>query len=66
MQRSTVPPPPAPPGADAGRVSGAQTGSVDGAAGRLMSVNVGLPQDVAWQGRTVHTGVWPQMSRSRW
>src|SRR3954462_15881782 len=23
-----------------------------------MSVNVGLPQDVAWQGRTVHTGVW--------
>ncbi|RAG87280.1 sulfurase [Streptacidiphilus pinicola] len=24
----------------------------------LVSVNVGLPQDVAWQGRTVHTGVW--------
>lgn len=23
-----------------------------------MSVNVGLPRDVAWQGRTVHTGVW--------
>jgi MOSC domain-containing protein YiiM len=58
MQRSTVPPTPAPPGADAGRVSGAQTGSLDGAAGRLMSVNVGLPRDVAWQGRTVHTGVW--------
>jgi ferredoxin-NADP reductase/MOSC domain-containing protein YiiM len=58
MQRSTVLPPPAPPGADAGRVSGAQTGSVDRAAGRLMSVNVGLPRDVAWQGRTVHTGVW--------
>ena len=24
----------------------------------LESVNVGLPKDVAWQGRTVHTGVW--------
>ncbi|MEU6252433.1 MOSC and FAD-binding oxidoreductase domain-containing protein [Streptomyces sp. NPDC047043] len=24
----------------------------------LLSVNVGLPKDVAWQGRTVHTGVW--------
>jgi ferredoxin-NADP reductase/MOSC domain-containing protein YiiM len=25
---------------------------------RLLSVNVGLPRDVAWRGRTVHTGVW--------
>ena len=25
---------------------------------RLLSVNVGLPQDIAWQGRTVHTAVW--------
>ncbi|MFF4249691.1 MOSC domain-containing protein [Streptomyces sp. NPDC001663] len=24
----------------------------------LLSVNIGLPKDVAWQGRTVHTGVW--------
>lgn len=24
----------------------------------LVSVNVGLPKDVSWQGRTVHTGVW--------
>jgi ferredoxin-NADP reductase/MOSC domain-containing protein YiiM len=24
----------------------------------LISMNVGLPKDVAWQGRTVHTGVW--------
>jgi ferredoxin-NADP reductase/MOSC domain-containing protein YiiM/ferredoxin len=37
--------------------------------GALLSVNVGLPQDVAWQGRTVHTAVWkkpatgPQMVR---
>ncbi len=26
--------------------------------GRLVSVNVGLPRDVEWRGRTVHTGVW--------
>jgi ferredoxin-NADP reductase/MOSC domain-containing protein YiiM len=25
---------------------------------RLLSVNVGLPRDVSWQGRTVHTGIW--------
>jgi ferredoxin-NADP reductase/MOSC domain-containing protein YiiM len=25
---------------------------------RLLSVNVGMPRDVAWQGRTVHTGIW--------
>ncbi len=35
----------------------------------LVSVNVGLPKDVAWQGKTVRTGVWkhpaagPQMVR---
>jgi ferredoxin-NADP reductase/MOSC domain-containing protein YiiM len=28
------------------------------AAAVLVSVNVGMPADVAWQGRTVHTGVW--------
>jgi ferredoxin-NADP reductase/MOSC domain-containing protein YiiM len=25
---------------------------------RLVSVNVGMPRDVEWQGRTVHTGIW--------
>src|ERR1700740_3858431 len=25
---------------------------------RLISVNVGLPRDIAWQGRTVRTAVW--------
>ncbi|MFZ0074275.1 MAG: MOSC domain-containing protein, partial [Xanthobacteraceae bacterium] len=25
---------------------------------RLLSVNVGLPRDVAWRGQTVHTGIW--------
>ena len=35
----------------------------------LVSVNVGLPKDVAWEGKTVHTGIWkypaagPQMVR---
>jgi ferredoxin-NADP reductase/MOSC domain-containing protein YiiM len=29
-----------------------------GSAGRLLSVNVGLPKDVAWHGKTVHTAVW--------
>ncbi|MBO0850128.1 MAG: MOSC domain-containing protein, partial [Pseudonocardia sp.] len=26
--------------------------------GTLLSVNVGMPKDVSWQGKTVHTGVW--------
>jgi ferredoxin-NADP reductase/MOSC domain-containing protein YiiM len=26
----------------------------------LLAVNVGMPRDVAWQGKTVHTGVWKQ------
>ena len=26
--------------------------------GRLVSVNVGLPRDIPWKGRLVHTGIW--------
>jgi ferredoxin-NADP reductase/MOSC domain-containing protein YiiM len=26
----------------------------------LLSVNVGLPRDVPWQGKTVHTGIWKE------
>ncbi len=26
--------------------------------GSLLSVNIGLPRDVDWNGRTVHTGIW--------
>jgi ferredoxin-NADP reductase/MOSC domain-containing protein YiiM len=26
--------------------------------GRLRSVNVGLPRDITWQDKTVHTGIW--------
>lgn len=25
---------------------------------RLLSVNVGMPRDIQWQGRVVHTGIW--------
>ena len=34
---------------------------------RLLSVNVGLPRDIAWKGRTVHTAIWknPVSGRSR-
>jgi ferredoxin-NADP reductase/MOSC domain-containing protein YiiM len=33
--------------------------------GRLLSVNVGLPQDVTWQGRTVHIGIWKAPIKGR-
>ena len=32
--------------------------SKDGQAGSLLSVNVGLPQDISWHGQVVHTAVW--------
>jgi ferredoxin-NADP reductase/MOSC domain-containing protein YiiM/ferredoxin len=34
---------------------------------RLLSVNVGFPRDIAWKGRTVHTGIWksPMTGRCR-
>jgi MOSC domain-containing protein YiiM len=32
---------------------------------RLFSVNVGLPRDIAWQGKTVHTAVWKEPVRGR-
>src|SRR5215467_13234751 len=32
---------------------------------RLLSVNVGLPRDVVWKGRTVHTGIWKNPLRGR-
>jgi ferredoxin-NADP reductase/MOSC domain-containing protein YiiM len=41
----------------------------DAASARLLSLNVGLPKDVAWEGRTVYTGIWkapvagPRMAR---
>ncbi len=28
--------------------------------GRLLSINVGLPRDVAWRGQKVHTAIWKQ------
>ena len=32
---------------------------------RLLSVNVGLPNDVAWHGETVHTTVWKRTVSGR-
>src|SRR5215831_18082248 len=32
---------------------------------RLLSVNVGLPRDIVWKERTVHTGIWKDPLRGR-
>jgi MOSC domain-containing protein YiiM/ferredoxin-NADP reductase len=32
---------------------------------RLLSVNVGLPRDIEWRGRTVHTGIWKDPVQGR-
>jgi MOSC domain-containing protein YiiM len=32
---------------------------------RLLSVNLGLPRDIEWKGRTVHTGIWKDPVRRR-
>ena len=32
--------------------------SSEAAAAKLVSVNVGMPADVAWRGKTVHTGIY--------
>src|ERR1041385_6001737 len=32
---------------------------------RLVSVNVGLPRDVEWRGRIVHTGIWKEPVQGR-
>jgi ferredoxin-NADP reductase/MOSC domain-containing protein YiiM len=32
---------------------------------RLLSVNVGLPRDIEWKGRTVHTGIWKNPAQGR-
>src|SRR5262244_1136336 len=32
---------------------------------RLISVNVGLPRDIEWKGRTVHTGIWKNPAGGR-
>ena len=32
---------------------------------RLLSVNVGLPLDISWQGKTVHTAVWKEPVQGR-
>jgi ferredoxin-NADP reductase/MOSC domain-containing protein YiiM/ferredoxin len=34
-------------------------------AARLVSVNIGLPRDIAWRGKTVHTGIWKTPAQGR-
>src|SRR3954463_10509119 len=38
---------------------------MSGATGTLVSVNVGLPRDIEWKGRTVHTGIWKEPVNGR-
>ena len=38
---------------------------IQGDMARLLSVNVGLPRDVAWRGKTVHTGIWKSPVQGR-
>jgi hypothetical protein len=33
--------------------------------GRLVSINVGLPRDVAWRGEKVHTAIWKHPVQGR-
>ncbi|MGN6730714.1 MAG: MOSC domain-containing protein, partial [Candidatus Binatia bacterium] len=32
---------------------------------RLLSVNVGLPRDISWRGKTVHTAIWKEPVKGR-
>lgn len=32
---------------------------------RLLSVNVGLPRDIAWRGKTLHTAIWKDPVQGR-
>src|SRR6201986_2069997 len=32
---------------------------------RLLSVNIGMPRDIEWKGRTVHTAIWKDPVRGR-
>ncbi len=32
---------------------------------RLLSVNVGLPKDIDWRGKTVHTAIWNEPVQGR-
>src|SRR5882724_11715572 len=47
----------------AGRQHARERGGISMA--RLLSVNVGLPRDIEWRGRTVHTGIWKEPVRGR-
>jgi ferredoxin-NADP reductase/MOSC domain-containing protein YiiM len=40
-----------------------QTGEI--LAARLVSINIGLPRDITWHGKTVHTGIWKSPVQTR-
>jgi ferredoxin-NADP reductase/MOSC domain-containing protein YiiM len=42
-----------------------QRKSLTSSMARLLSVNVGLPRDIEWKGRTVHTGIWKNPLQGR-
>src|SRR5689334_9676044 len=42
------------------RVRRRSSGGHHGRMATLLSVNVGLPRDVTWNGQTVHTGIWKE------
>src|SRR6516165_7851373 len=46
-----------------GRTNRQMAGETPLTTGRLLSLNVGLPRDVAWRGVTVHTAVWKEPVR---
>jgi ferredoxin-NADP reductase/MOSC domain-containing protein YiiM len=48
------------PGMSHERLSGQGIATGSGRAPVLLSVNVGMPKDVAWHGKTVYTGVWKE------
>src|SRR6185437_147786 len=39
--------------------------TAEGNMARLLSVNVGLPRDISWKGRTVRTGIWKSPVQGR-
>jgi len=47
------------------RPSGAAAIGIVAQPARLVSINVGLPRDIAWHGKTVHTGIWKEPVRGR-
>src|SRR6185295_18580985 len=48
------------PSGKAWGLPGRRAGPIEDEMPRVLSVNVGLPRDIEWNGRTVHTGIWKE------